>query len=220
MLYLKIGVIGVFIYVISLLNPTLLLAQGTIGTERPTTSTSSHTVSKNTFQFEQGFAFWNDTTVFDGLFRVAVSKRAEIRLFTAYGANSSFIGAKVNLWEQHEYKPGISIQGSFGSELDLVNFRVSWSQKITEKLGSTFNVGKGDIYYAVLALGYSLGDKTSVFIEGVYDNKVQQFNTGLTYLINSETQIDITGGYLSNNTYFIALGISRRFLYKQNKPSD
>ncbi len=189
-------------------------AQGSIGTERPTTSTSSHTISKNTFQFEQGFAFWNDTTALDGLFRLAVSERGEIRLFTSYGSNSTYVGAKVSLWKQDDYKPGISIQASFGNQFDLVNYRVSWSQKITEKLGATFNVGKANIYYVVLALGYSLGDKASVFVEGVYDDKVQQFNAGLTYLINGETQMDFSGGLLTNDSYFVALGVSRRFLYK------
>lgn len=189
-------------------------AQSTIGTERPTTSTSSFTISKNTFQFEQGFVFWNDTTALDGLFRVAVSQRAEIRLFTSYGSNSTYLGAKVNLWEQKGYKPGISLQGSLGNELSLQNFRVSWSQKITEKLGSTFNIGKGDIFYVVAALGYSIGDKASVFVEGVYDDKVQQFNAGGTFLLNSETQIDLSGALLSTDQYFVALGISRRFLYK------
>jgi len=194
--------------------PTGVVAQGSIGTERPTTSTSSYTISKNTFQVEQGFAFWNDTTALDGLFRLAVSERGEIRLFTSYGSNSTYLGAKVNLWEQNEYKPGISIQASFGNELSLVNYRVSWSQKITEKLGTTFNIGKADIYYVVLALGYSLGGKTSAFIEGVYDDRVQQFNAGLTYLINNETQLDFSGGLLTNDSYFVALGVSRRFLYK------
>ena len=190
-------------------------AQGTIGTERPTTSTSSYTISKNTFQFEQGFVFWNDTTAMDGLFRLAVSERAEIRMFTSYSSNSTYFGAKVNLWKQSDYKPGISIQGAFGNQFDLMNFRVSWSQKITEKLGSTFNIGKGEIYYAVVALGYSIGDKASVFIEGVYDDRVQQFNAGVTVLLNSETQIDLSGAVLTTDQYFVALGISRRFLYKE-----
>ena len=208
----------VLVLSLSIFNIASVLGQGSIGTERPTTSTSSYTISKNTFQFEQGFVFWNDTTALDGLFRVAVSKRAEVRLFTSYRSNSTYFGAKVNLWEQVGYKPGISIQGSFGSELNLQNFRVSWSQKITEKLGTTLNVGKGDIYYAVLALGYSIGDNASVFIEGVYDDKVQQFNAGFTYLLNSETQIDLSGAILTTDQYFVALGISRRFLY--NEPSN
>ena len=193
---------------------TDIKAQGSIGTERPTTSTSSYTISKNTFQLEQGFAFWNDTTALDGLFRLAVSERGEIRLFTGYGSNSTYVGAKVNLWKQDDYNPGISIQASFGNQFDLVNYRVSWSQKITEKLGTTVNVGRADIYYAILALGYSLGTKTSVFVEGVYNDKVQQFNAGLTYLINNETQLDLSGGVLTNDSYFLALGVSRRFLYK------
>lgn len=206
---------GSLFLLFSIFNTLTVSGQGAIGTERPTTSTSSYTISKNTFQFEQGFVFWNDTTALDGLFRIAVSKRAEVRLFTGYGSNSTYLGAKVNLWEQIDYKPGISVQASFGDQLSLVNFRVSWSQKITEKLGSTFNVGKGDIYYAVLALGYSIGDKTSIFIEGVYDDKVQQFNGGLTYLINSETQLDLSGALLATDQYFVALGVSRRFLYKE-----
>lgn len=147
MRYYRKLVFGILLMTMNLMNSVSVWAQGSIGTERPTTSTSSFTISKNTFQFEQGFAFWNDTTILDGLFRMAVSKRAELRLFTTYGSNSTYLGAKVNLWEQNEYKPGISIQGSIGSDLDLVNFRISWSQKILEKLGTTFNIGKGDIYW-------------------------------------------------------------------------
>lgn len=206
--------IGSLLFALNIILPGVLLAQGTIGTERPTTSTSSYTISKNSFQFEQGFAFWNDTTVLDGLFRLAVSERGEIRLFTSYGSNSTYFGAKVNLWEQVDYKPGISIQASMGNDFTLTNYRVSWSQKVSEKFGTTVNIGKADIYYAVLALGYSIGDKTSVFIEGVYDDKVQQFNAGLTFLINSETQLDVSGGIQTNDNYFLALGVSRRFLYK------
>lgn len=205
---------GLLFLLFSVFHTLTVNGQGTIGTERPTSSTSSYTISKNTFQFEQGFVFWNDTTTLDGLFRVAVSKRAEVRLFTGYGSNSTYLGAKVNLWEQVEYKPGISVQASFGDQLSLVNFRVSWSQKISEKFGTTFNVGKGDIYYVVLALGYSIGDNVSVFVEGVYDDKVQQLNGGLTYLINSETQLDLSGALLSTDRSFVALGVSRRFMYK------
>ncbi len=208
------GKIGRLLFALIIMLPSVLLAQGTIGTERPTTSTSSYTISKNTFQFEQGFAFWNDTIALDGLFRLAVSERGEIRLFTSYGSNTTYVGAKVNLWKQNNYKPGISIQASFGNQFDLVNYRVSWSQKLTEKLGTTFNVGKANIYYVVLALGYSLGDKASLFVEAVYDDKVQQFNAGLTYLINGETQVDFSGGLLTDDSYFVALGVSRRFLYK------
>ncbi len=204
-----------FIFLSGLFATVTGFSQGNIGTERPTTSTSSYTISKNTFQFEQGFAFWNDTTALDGLFRLAVSERGEIRLFTNYGSNSTYVGAKVNLWKQNAYKPGISIQAAMGGEqFNLVGFRASWSQKISNKLSSTFNVGKAEIYYVVLALGYSLSDKASVFIEGVYDDKTQQFNAGLTYLINTETQLDVSGGLLTNDSYFVALGASRQFLYK------
>ncbi|MCF6351387.1 MAG: transporter [Cyclobacteriaceae bacterium] len=214
MVYPKEFIVKTCLWLVLAISSFSVFGQGSIGTERPTTSTSSHTISKNAFQLEQGFAFWNDTTVLDGLFRLAISERGEIRMFTGYGNNSTFWGAKVNLWKQHNYKPGISVQASFGNQFSLVNYRVSWSQKVTEKLGTTFNVGKADIYYAVLAIGYALGNKTSIFIEGVYDDKTQQFNAGLTYLINNETQLDISGGILSTGSYFLALGVSRRFLYK------
>ncbi len=204
-------------WLIFLCASNLVMGQGSISTDRPTISTSSFTISKNTFQFEQGFAFWNDTTLLDGLFRVAVSERAEIRLFTGYGVNSTFMGAKVNLWKQDGFKPGISLQASLGNNFTLVNYRVSWSQKITEKLGSTFNVGKANDYYTVLALGYSLSHKLGIFIEGYYENAFQQFNAGATYVIGTETQLDVTGGLLTTNQYFVALGVSRRFLYKNKE---
>ncbi len=189
-------------------------SQGNIGTERPTFSTSSHTIPLNSFQFEQGMIFWNDTIIFDGLFRAAVSKRAEIRLFTAYADNTTLWGAKVNLWQQEEYRPGISIQASFGNLSKLANFRISWDQKISKNLGATINVGKANNYFAILALGYSINDKLGAYIEGFYDNNYQLLDAGFTFLLNSETQFDLSGGLDISDNAYISVGFARRFLYK------
>ena len=189
--------------------------QGTIGTERPTISTTSHIIEKNSFQFEQGFTHMNNDLLFDGLFRLAVSERGEIRLLTSYLDNSTYWGAKVNFLKQSDFKPGISAQATFGEFSNLTDFRVSWDQKISDNISSTFNVGKGQNYYVVLALGYSLNEKTGAFIEGYYDDLLQQFDAGVTYLIDSETQVDINGGVITGGQAYIGVGVARRLLFKR-----
>lgn len=206
---LLVGTIGLFYSYSS-------FAQSPIGTERPTISTTSHTIEKNAFQFEQGFTYMDSDLLFDGLFRLAVSERGEIRLITYYEDNSTNIGAKVNLWKQEDYKPGISVQATFASLSSLSDFRVSWAQKINDNLSSTFNVGKGQNYYVVLALGYSFNEKTGAFVEGYYDDLLQQFDAGVTYLINSETQVDINGGIMTGGQAYIGVGVARRFLFDRS----
>lgn len=193
-----------------------VFGQGSIGTERPTISTTSHTIEKNAFQFEQGFTYMNNNLAFDGLFRLAVSERGEIRLLTFYEDNSTYWGAKVNILKQDDFKPGISMQATFGGISNLTDFRVSWAQKITDNISSTINVGKGLNYYVVLAIGYAFNDKTGAFVEGYYDDVVQQFDAGVTYLINSETQVDLSGGLLNNNQAYISVGVARRLLLKKS----
>ncbi|MCB0497946.1 MAG: hypothetical protein KDC79_17540 [Cyclobacteriaceae bacterium] len=209
--FLRFIVVGVF-----LLNTYNLFGQGTIGTERPTVSTSSHTIAKNAFQFEQGFTYMNNDLLYDGLFRLAVSERGEIRLLTNYVDNSTYWGAKVNFLKQNDYDPGISMQATFGGFSNLVDFRVSWAQKINEKVNSTLNIGKGLNYYVVLAVGYGFNEKTGVFVEGYYDDDLQQFDAGATYLINSETQVDISGGIQTGGRAYISVGVSRRLLFKDS----
>ena len=206
--------VGMAFLLFLLANPVEVNGQGSIGTERPTFSTSTYTIPANSFQFEQGVIFWNDTTVLDGMFRAAVSKRAEIRLFTAYGENSTLWGAKVNVLQKDGFKPGVSIQGSFGDLTKLANFRFSYQQKISDKLGATVNVGKAVEYFGILALGYSLGDKLGVYVEGFYKSNYQLIDAGLTYLLNDETQIDLSAGGDTSNNAYLSAGISRRFLYK------
>ena len=209
--------IAIFFFIVFVFNTFSLFAQDNIGTERPTVSTSSHTIAKNSFQFEQGFTYMDNDLLYDGLFRLAVSERGEIRLLTAYEDNSTYWGAKVNFLKQSDYKPGISAQATFGGFSNLSDFRVSWAQKITDNISSTFNVGKNTNYYVVLAVGYNFNEKTNAFVEGYYDDQLQQFDAGVTYLINSETQVDLSGGIMTGGVAYVSVGVARRFLFRNSE---
>ena len=71
--------------------------------------------------------------------------------------------------------------------------------------------------YGILAIGYSFADKFAVFLEGYAEKDYTQFNTGLTWVLNSETQLDITTGLLNFDSGYIGVGFARRFLFKKDE---
>ena len=72
-------------------------AQDPIATERPSQSIGSLVLPGNSFMFEQGFTYKNDSLELDGFFRLGVSDIGELRLLTYYDSPLVTIGAKVNL---------------------------------------------------------------------------------------------------------------------------
>ena len=104
-------------------------------------------------------------------------------------------------------------------KLGSVN-KLSISHIVSETLGVGYNVGydyfgtgKGDFTYSV-ALGISIFDKLGIYLESYgnvieFDNHEANFDTGITYLIKDNFQLDVSFGTGINHTMnYVAAGMS------------
>jgi hypothetical protein len=193
-----------------------VFAQNSIATERPTQSIGSLVLPGNSFQFEQGFTYKSDTLELDGFFRLGVSDIGELRLFTYYDSPLVTIGAKVNLLKDKNYRPGIAIRVEL-TGAKVTDYRLAIMQKLSEQFSATFNIGYTTTTYGILAIGYSFADKFGTFLEGYAEKDYSQINTGLTFVVNSETQLDITTGILNFDAGYVGIGFARRFMFKKDE---
>jgi len=199
------------------------IAQDNIATARPSSSIGVWTLPANSFQFEQGFTYNNDTLILDGFFRLAVSKIGEIRLLTNYGSDYILVEGKVMLLNPAEHKTGLAIKVSVDQSFSVQDFRMIASRQLNDRFSIVSNVGlsPGGRWYLIGLLNIGLGDKFGAYIEGVYRDGFQQYNTGLTFLINSETQLDFSTGLINNNSEFfgfdqrlyLGVGFARRLKF-------
>lgn len=98
--------------------------------------------------------------------------------------------------------------------------RILVSHDFNETLSLGYNLGydtygNGDGAYAyTVALGKGVNDKTGVYIEpfGFYSNEEDlkaSFDAGITYLLNSNTQLDFSFGTgINHSMNYMAIGIS------------
>jgi len=193
------------------------LAQGPISTERPTQSIGSLVLPPNSFQVEQGFTYRDDTLVLDGLFRMAVSTLGEVRVMTFYDTPKIIWGAKVNLLAKNEFRPGLAIKVDMAEGFALTDYRISFDQKISQKTDLVVNLGSADRFYWALAFGYGLTRKFSTYLEAYWEKDYQQYNTGLTYQITSEWQVDFNTGWLDYKTGYLGFGVAKRISFQQQK---
>jgi len=191
-------------------------AQDPIATERPTQSIGSLVLPGNSFQFEQGFTFKRDTLELDGFFRLGVSDIGELRLFTYYDSPLVTIGAKVNLLKDKNYRPGIAIRVEL-TGAKVTDYRLAIMQKLSDQFSATINVGYTNTTYGILAIGYSFADRFGVYMEGYIEKDYTQLNTGLTFAVNSETQLDINTGILNFAGGYLTVGFARRFMFKKDE---
>ena len=203
------------ILVVFVLYTNLSIAQENIATARPTSGIGAWTIPANSFQFEQGFTYVNDTLVLDGLFRLAVSKIGEIRVLTLYGSDRIVFGGKVMLLNPAAHKTGLALKLSIDSDFRVLDFRMVASRKINDIFSVFGNVGviPGGRWYGIVLVNIGLGNKFGTYVEGFFRGSYQQYNTGLTYLINSETQLDFSTGLINNNSAYIGLGFARRLKF-------
>jgi hypothetical protein len=206
----NIGILIAFV-----LSSNLSFAQENIATARPTSSIGAWTIPANSFQFEQGFTYVNDTLVLDGHFRLAVSKIGEIRVVTLYGSDHIVFGGKLMLLDPAQHKSGLALKLSIDSDFRVLDFRMVATRKLNDRFTVVGNVGviPGGRWYGIAALNIGLGDKFGTYLEGVFRGSYQQYNTGLTYLINSETQLDFSTGLINNNEVYVGLGFARRLKF-------
>lgn len=161
---------------------------------------------------------------------------ASTSLMTAHAFNDLEIAAKAQIFQSESSKSEVAFMTKLvtptatpngGSDYGTVN-TFTISHVLNDKLGLGYNIGhsyfgtgNGNLNYT-LALGISINDKTSIFVEpyGEYTNlKIfnHNFNTGFTYLVNDTFQVDFSFGTgLTQRMNFIAFGFS----WKANKKEE
>ena len=190
-------------------------AQDPIATERPSQSVGSLVLPGNSFLYEQGFTYKYDSLELDGFFRLGVSDIGELRLLTYYDSPLVTIGAKVNLLKHKNYRPGIAIKVDL-TGAKVTDYRLIIMQKLSDQFSANLNVGYASTTYGILYIGYSFADRFGAYIEGYFENDYNQFNSGITFTLNSETQLDINAGLLNLDAGYIGLGFARRFIFKKD----
>jgi hypothetical protein len=137
---------------------------------------------------------------------------------TKKGFQTSFIGFKTNLYKNdkisigflgHLYIPELA-SGDFmkaNGQKIAPEFLIPLTYDITDKFGIAVQYGLSWDGFTpnpttsyTLALGYSITDKLSAYVEpyGFLTNngdELHLINGGFTYLINDDFQVDLTGGF-------------------------
>jgi hypothetical protein len=127
------------------------------------------------------------------------------------------------LLDPARHKTRLAARISLNQGLKVVDFRMIVTQKISDRYSIFGNVGinPGNRWYGIVLFNIGLGDKFSTYLEADLRDGFQQYNTGLTYLINSETQLDFSMGWINNQSTFfgfndsayIGVGFSRRLKF-------
>lgn len=152
------------------------------------------------------------------------------------GVNPVLIGFKTRLFEEKGVIPLTSFIGHIGiPKLASSNykatyfapeFRFTMQHTISKKQSLSYNLGaewNGETaeptFVYTLTTGYSLTEKIGIYFE-LYgfvpkiEKPDHRFDAGVTYLINSNHQLDVSSGFGLSNTspkYFVSLGYSFRF---------
>lgn len=175
----------------------------------------------------------------NSVFRYGILEGFELNSGLAYTFSEGYedlsyflIGSRINLYKGTTKLPAIGLQASFyiptatdvsKKVLPEALFVVggSFSNKLgyTINIGSSFNENFNATGKYVLNFSYSLSDKVGVFFEpyGTFTSNYFNimFDTGLSYLVNNNFQLDILTGYGKNNNmseFMVGAGFSWRFL--------
>ena len=176
-------------------------------------------------EFRIGFSFTEINREFNG------TKLNDI----SSGFSPLALGVKIGITEEKGLLPEIAFLGhinfpflasnDFKTKSTSIDFRFAMAHTLNKKSSLSYNLGMawdGDIttanYVYAIAYGYSISDKIGTFIE-LYGDLPEDSNfnhfwdTGLTYLISDNVQLDVSGGTgLSKNIQdlFLSAGISFR----------
>lgn len=155
------------------------------------------------------------------------------------GITTSFIGFKTNLYKNNNFSLGF-LGHLYIPDLATGDFTRTVGQKIgpeflvpaalslNDKLGLNGQVGitwdgmsSVPRYNYNFGVNYAIGTRLSTYLESVnyfyLDEKILFLNGGVTYLVNDNFQLDLTGGLGLNDAapdYFINGGLSYRILRK------
>ncbi len=211
----------------------------TINAGRPGQAMGTKAIGKNIFQIETGVDYFQKgklTTPNTGL-KYGISDRIDINAALGYSFSSNFnqlstfsIGTFINLYNSEKLPIGMQLSYN----VPVANLQSSGSvmfstvTSLTQNLNLGFNLGtifaKGTDANAlyVVNLSYSVNDKIGVFVEpyGTISNDFEiNFDTGISYLVNKDLQLDFLGGYGLNNDngLMLSVGFSWRTNFFQSK---
>ncbi|MCW5915149.1 MAG: transporter [Chitinophagaceae bacterium] len=209
-----------------------------INTDRPDQSDGIYTVSKGSFQLENGLMIADRVFENNLLLRYGVGRTTELRLLVDAGkeqdnkgVNPITFSVKQRIVQQRNILPAISFSGylsygklaskefqsdTWGSELTL-----AFENEITDRFTLGYNVGtthRFDNLILTAGLGYDATEKVSAYLEyfSTIASTLSEHNidAGLLYLVHPQMQLDIAVGhslFASEDRLFTTFGISYRF---------
>ncbi|WP_033959707.1 transporter [Psychroserpens jangbogonensis] len=148
------------------------------------------------------------------------------------GFNPLLLGVKIGIAHENGWMPEIGFLShlylpftasqDYKPETTGVDFRFSFAHTLSEKSSIGYNIGAqwrddspAAAYIYTLSYGYSVTDKIGAYIElyGDFpeDNKANHlWNTGLTYLITNNVQLDATvgSGITEGQDILLSAGVS------------
>ena len=226
-----------FTLIILLVSFSNLYSQ--ISTDRPNQTESPFTLPLGHIQIETGISIEDSQSNINTLFRIGIINGIEVRLNTNYLMNdnitalkkSSFsdfeVGAKFKIWGESNDKtkigflshlsipsaPEVFSNNEYGLlSRVLVSHDLKNDSQIGYNLGyNKYNNYDGQFVYT-LAYGMSLGS-FGVFFELFGDESSNHshlnFDSGITYLIDSDKQLDLSiGRGLNNEMFYVSAGFS------------
>ena len=153
---------------------------------------------------------------------------------TITGLSPLFTGFKIKIAEEEGWKPEIAFLGGlvlgftsneyFKPRYSAADIRFAFSHTLSDKLSLGYNLGAewdGDTpvpsYFYSVALNASITDKIGVFLESYglipEDGATEHLlDTGLTFLLLPNFQLDVSGGIGIKNSIdnFISFGLTYR----------
>lgn len=185
---------------------------GTIDCQRPTLTESYSIIKKNMLQFENGLDYYGNSRTFGyGTFvRGSVHDRVELRLFTDY-TNVNSVGAKFIALEADQSAWGIGASFVYNRMIgtNSNDFRVAMTKDFN-KVFVTYNFGYNGAIYNIGLIGAPIGDKVSSFVEYYNDPVMNRIHGGFTYIPQRDIQLDINGGWMDYDEWYVGCGVSFR----------
>jgi len=225
------------IFLFLLFNCSLVFSQ--ITTDRPDQTESAVVLSSGQIQVESGISIENSQSNINTLFRLGIIEGIEIRINSTYLINdelsfmkkSSFsdfeVGAKFRIFDKTSNNTKVAFLSHLSIPTAIEVFsnnvygllsRLNVSHDLNNESQIGYNLGynkfkkmDGQFIYTIV-YGRSL-DSFGIFFEIFGDDSKNisniNFDSGITYLLDSKKQLDLSiGKGINNDMFFISGGIS------------
>ena len=186
--------------------------KGTIDAQRPTLTESYSIILPNMLQFESGVDYFSNSNSYSyGSFvRGAISKKIELRFFTDYESINT-AGLKFVVMEPEKSSLGLGASFIYNRNFDndSNDFRLALTKSFS-KVFITYNFGYDNNIYNIFLLGIPISNRFNYFIEYYVDANINRIHTGFTWIPQRDIQVDINGGYMETEDFYVGLGFSFR----------